>query len=200
MEDFLKLRGIKLKGLKNVLLERVLEILIEEDYSTICEIRQNQLGIKVNENTLNLNTFPAIPVSVLDVNENSTQPSLVTSNHNPTVVEKSLNEEQETVEECILIEDDPIEDDLTGFFYIKHKITQQSCLQSNHNLRRNYFHLNGFQKIEMIESRHTVDGELKFDVQLQLRIFHKDVNVDSFPSLTSLYFNNEIISLTVSDA
>lgn len=266
LEQFLKLRGINLKGLKQVLLDKVMETVVENDYKTICDLRQTQLGSKKEEPIQNpvLFTRPAE-----NVNATSTQTKAIQNNsetnsmtqwltgtqtnpfqYNPrgnatatstttnlisninqyaqllktltkqtqnnprgnatatsTQTNPELNKigntvsEQKNLQECALIEIEeiPMEDDKTGLFYIKQKIYTQTRLQPTIN---HYpLILTDSQYLEILEGRYNVDDLLRFDVQVQLRIFKNDSlfrgNFDSIPQGVKLWFNDMEIPLAV---
>lgn len=48
LQEFLRVRGANIKGLKSNLIEKSLEILQIDDYYTICDIRERQLGVRIN--------------------------------------------------------------------------------------------------------------------------------------------------------
>lgn len=179
---FLKIRGIKCQGLKKILQEKVLEILVEDDYKTICDIREIQIyGFK-----------KVVPIE----NPKQKDNEKVTNTQNIPEANKILNKVPENLEECILIEDEnPFEDDKTGLFYIKHKIFTQTFLLPTNSTY--IFDLNDLQYLEILEGRYNANGILKFNVQLQLRLFLLDLNDDSLTPGAKIRFNGAEIPYTV---
>lgn len=170
LEQFLKIREVVVKGLKPVLQAKALEIVVEADWKTLNDIRNTQLGIK-------------------DSHENNPE-----SSNETTQATKPIENIPEP-DECILIEEKPIEDDKTGLFSIKHKIFNRTCLPAMCSRYR--FVLSDAQYLEILEGRTNVDGGLKFDVQLQLRFFENDLTVDSVSQGAKCWLNGAQIPIMV---
>lgn len=162
--------------LKNTLLAKSLEILVDGDYNTICAIRERQLGVRIDRITKDVNP------SSTPTENNNVASSSNTATANPT--QQIQNKPKISIEE-----------DKTGFFYVKEKIIRQTSMAFAY--RGFDFTLADSQYIEILESRHNVDDALKFDIQLQLRVFKTISGEDFFPPGIKIFLNQIAIPVDV---
>lgn len=197
MQEFLTLRGINLKGLKQVLQDKALEIVVVDDYKTICDLQKTQLGYKKDEPVLfsrpadNVNAT-STQTKAIQKNPEATQTKTIQNNPQVNKIVNTVSK-QNNLEECILIKENQMEDDKTGLFYIKNKIYTLTTIAQM--CSRYSFILTDAQYLEMSDSRHNVDELLKYNVQLQLRFFIN--NNEAVSQSAKLWLNGTEIRFAV---